>query len=140
MNKRKKILGSLLWIMIGLVLVPEIAHSDMDWTIVKQIDLEAPPVDVAISEDGELIFMLTVNEIVVYSSSKNMIEKRIPLDKEFDRINYSGKNNTVVLTGSDSKTLRLIRLDQIYDIDISGLPLNGPANAPVTIAVFYDYQ
>ena len=140
MIKRKKILGFLLSIMIGYVLVPAIVHSEIEWTIVKQINFESSPVDVAASEDGELIFVLTVNEIVLYSSSKNMIEKRIPVDKEFDRITYSGKNNTIVLTGSVSKTLRLIRLDQIYNIDISGLPFKGPVNAPVTIAVFEDYQ
>lgn len=140
MNKMGKILGSLLWIMIGFVLVPEIVHSEIDWTIVKQIDLKAPPVDVAASEDGKLIFVLTRNEIVVYSSDKNMIVNRIPVDREFDRIRYYRKNSLLVLTSSSSKTLRIVRVDQIYNIDISGLPFKGPANAPVTIAVFDDYQ
>jgi hypothetical protein len=140
MNKRKKISGSLLWIIIGFVLVPGIVHSDIDWTIVKQMDLKASPVDVAASEDGKLIFVLTLNDIAVYSSAKNMIENRIPVEGKFDRITYSGKNNTLVLTSSSSKTLKIIRVDQIYDIDISGLPFKGPANAPVTIAVFDDYQ
>jgi hypothetical protein len=126
--------------MIGLFLIPEIVQSEIDWTIVKQIDLNAQPIDVAASEDGGLIFVLTLGEIVVYSSSKNEIENRIPVDKEFDRITYSGKNNTLALISSSSRTLKIIRIDQIYAIDISGLPFKGPANAPVTIAVFDDYQ
>jgi hypothetical protein len=140
MKKWGKIFGPLLWVMIGFVMIPEIAHSEIDWTIVKQIDLKAPPVDVAASEDGKFIFMLTRNEIVVYSSGKNMIVNRIPVDEEFDRIRYYRQNNQLVLTGSASKTLRIIRVDQIFDIDISGRPFKGPANAPVTIAVFDDYQ
>jgi hypothetical protein len=62
------------------------------------------------------------------------------VDKKFDRITYSGKSNTLVLTSSSSERLNIIRVDQIYDIDISGLPFKGPAGAPVTIAVFDDYQ
>lgn len=140
MCKMKKISRPLLWFALGFLLIPGIVHADIDWTIVKQIDLNIQPIDVAASEDGKLIFMLTLGEVVVFSSSKNMIETRIPVDKEFDRVTYSGKNNTLILTSSSSKTLNLIRLDQIYDIDISGLPFKGPASAPVTIAVFDDYQ
>jgi hypothetical protein len=140
MNKRVKIIVPLLWIMIGFVMVPGIVHSEIDWTTVKQIDLKAPAIDVAASEDGKLIFLLTPSEIVVYSSGKNRIVNRIPVDQQFDRIRYYRQNNLLVLTGSSSKTLRIIRVDQVYDIDISGRPFKGPANAPVTIAVFDDYQ
>lgn len=140
MHKRTKKLGSLLWIMIGFLVLPGIVHSEIDWTIVKQIDLSAAPVDVAASEDGELIFVLTRNEIVVYSSDKNRVVNRIPVDREFDRIKYYKENSLLVLTGSSSKTLRIIRVDKIYEIDISGLPFQGPDEAPVTIAVFDDYQ
>jgi len=126
--------------MVGFVMIPGIVHSEIDWTIVKQVDLKAPPVDVAASEDGKLVFVLTRNEIVVYSSGKNMIVNRIPVDREFDRIRYYRTNNLLVLTGSSSKTLRIIRVDRIFNIDISGRPFKGPANAPVTIAVFDDYQ
>ena len=140
MNKKKKILGTFLCILIGFVLVPGIVHSDIDWTIVKQIDLKAPPVDVAASEDSNLIFVLTLNDISVYSLDKNMIVNRIPVDGKFDRIKYYQKNKLLVLTSSSSKTLNIIRVDQIYNIDISGLPFKGPEDAIVTIAVFDDYQ
>lgn len=140
MNRSKNTSGLLLWIMIGFLLIPGIVHSKIDWTMIKEIDLNTQPIDVAASEDGRLIFVLTPGEIVVYSSSKNEIETRIPVDKEFDRISYSGKTNTLALTGSSSKKLNIIQVDRVYDIDISGLPFKGPANAPVTIAVFDDYQ
>jgi hypothetical protein len=53
---------------------------------------------------------------------------------------YSPKENELVLTSTAGKKLQIIRLDPVYDIDISGLPFKGPENAPVTIAVFSDYQ
>lgn len=136
----KMVFRSLLWIMIGLVLVPGAARGGVDWTIVKQIDLDAPPVDVAASDDGKLVFVLTLNKIVVYSSAENTIVNRIPVDREFDRIEYYEKNRLLILTGGSSKSLQIIRVDQVFDIDISGLPYKGPDNAPVVIAVFDDYQ
>jgi hypothetical protein len=140
MRKRIKIIKFLLWTAIGFLLIPGIVHSEIDWTIVKQIDLNAAPVDVATSGDGKLLFVLTHNEIAVYASDNNEIVSRIPVDREFDRINYFRENNLLVLTSNTSKTVRIIRIDKIYDIDTSGLPFRGPADAPVTIAVFDDYQ
>ena len=71
MNERKKIFVPLLWIILALLIFPEFVYAKLDWKIVNQIDLNAPPIDVAISEDGGLIFVLTLGEIVVYSSSLN---------------------------------------------------------------------
>ena len=140
MYKQAKIVGVLLWIMIGFLLNPGLVHSEVDLKTVKQIDLNAAPVDVAASEDGKLVFVLTRSEIVVYSSDNNKIVNRITLDKDFDRIKYLRESSLLVLTSTSSKTLRFVRVDQVYDIDISGLPFQGPAQAPVTIAVFDDYQ
>jgi hypothetical protein len=140
MKKRIKISGTFLFTLITFALVSENVHGKMDWAILRQVDLNTQPIDVAISEDGKLVFVLTAGEIVVYSPSENKIENRIPIDREFDRMTYSGKNNTIALTSSSSKILRIVRVDWIYDIDISGLPFKGVANAPVIIAVFDDYQ
>jgi len=114
--------------------------ADIDWTTIKQFDLSSKPLDVATSDDGRMVFVLTRGEIIVYSPAQNNIFKRIPLDQEFDKIEYSTRGSILVLTSSTLNTLKIIRVDQIYNIDISGLPFKGPANAPVTIAVFDDYQ
>ncbi len=115
-------------------------YADIDWTTIKQFDLSSKPLDVTTSDDGRMVFVLTRGEIIVYSPAKNKIFKRIPLDQEFDKIEYSTRGSILVLTSSTLNTLKIIRVDQIYNIDLSGLPFKGPANAPVTIAVFDDYQ
>jgi len=38
------------------------------------------------------------------------------------------------------KMLRVIQLETIHQFDLSGLPFKGREEAPVTIAVFSDYQ
>jgi len=51
-----------------------------------------------------------------------------------------GKTNTLILASSSTGALKIIQADQRYEISLSGLPFKGPVDAPVTIAVFDDYQ
>jgi protein-disulfide isomerase len=44
------------------------------------------------------------------------------------------------LSSSGSKTLKILKLQDLYEVDLSGLPFKGPENAPVTVVVFSDYQ
>ena len=140
MTNRIRISTAHFFICFFFLILSQNAFADIDWTTIKQFDLSSKPLDVATSDDGRMVFVLTRGEIIVYSPAKNKIFKRIPLDQEFDKIEYSTRGSILVLTSSTLNTLKIIRVDQIYDIDISGLPFKGPANAPVTIAVFDDYQ
>jgi hypothetical protein len=140
MKNRKKLWGVMLCLLLGFFGIPQLFGAEIDWTTLKQINLDGNPTDIATAEDGSLIFVLTPGEILVFSPLKNTIVNRIPVDKEFDRLTYSSRSNMLVLTGGASKTLRMIRVDRIYDIDISDHPIKGPADAAVTIAVFDDYQ
>jgi len=116
------------------------ALADLSWKTLRELNLEKEPLDVAASEDGQSVFILVPGEIVVYSVTASGVEKKIPVDKAFDRITYSPKLHALVLTGSGSKTLRILKLQDIHELDLSGSPFKGPENAPVTIAVFSDYQ
>jgi len=140
MKKMTPILGICLFIIVSWVSVPQLVHSAVDWTIVRQIDLNAEPLDIAASADGRLIFVLVPGEILVYSISEDRVSNRIPIDKAFDRLTHSAKTNVLILTSRSAKTLKIIQLETIHNIALSGLPFKGPADAPVTIAVFSDYQ
>ena len=116
------------------------AAAELEWTFRKQVPLTSAPLDNAISADGQSLYMLSAGEIVVYSLSRNKAINTIPLDREYDNIAVSPKGNSLIVTSSADKSLKIIDLEFIYNIDISDLPLKGPADAPVTIAVFSDYQ
>jgi protein-disulfide isomerase len=116
------------------------AWADLSWKTLKELNLEREPLGVAASADGKSLFILLKGEIVVYSVPGNGIEKKIPVEKEFDSIAYSPGLHALVLTGSGSKTLKILKLQDIHHVDVSGLPFTGPENAPVTVAVFSDYQ
>ena len=116
------------------------ASAELEWTFRNPVPLTAAPLDNAVSADGQLFFMLSAGEIAVYSLTENKTINTIPIDGDYDRISVSPRGNSLIVTSSAGKSMKIIDLEFIFQIDTSGLPLKGPADAPVTIAVFSDYQ
>jgi len=140
MKKTAQKFGVYLIAFMICVLAVSNADAEMDWTVRKQIDLDVQPLDIAASADGKFIFVLAPGEILVYPVSGNKVTSRIPVEKDFNRVTYSVKNNALILTGKETKRLKILQIEQIYNLVTSGLPVKGPVDAPVTIAVFDDYQ
>ncbi len=125
-------------ILPAIMVVP--ASAGIEWQAGKQIELDVKPLDVAVSADGQWLYILAAKEILIYSRMEDKATFRIPLEAEFDRIAYSPKDNALVLTNSETKALSLIQLEIVHEFDVSGQPFKGPENAPVLITVFSDYQ
>jgi hypothetical protein len=114
--------------------------ADVDWTLLKQFQLIGKPIDIAVSADGKLFFVLTPGEVAVYSNFAEKPFKQISVDTGFDRMIYSEKTSALILTNATTHTMKIVGIDLIHDISIEGSPFKGPENARVTLAVFDDYQ
>jgi len=134
------ILTILLALAVGSFCANRLLAATLDWQVINQIKLEVAPLDVATSTNSRWIFVLTQGEVLVYSTLEEKVVNRIPVDKIFDMLTHSEKDNTLILGSGSEKILKIIQLEVIHTIDISGLPFKGPNHAPVTIAVFGDYQ
>jgi hypothetical protein len=140
MRKAARRLVIFLLIIVSWLSVPQLIYAEIDLTLINQTNLDVKPLDITASVDGKTIYILARGEILIYSIDEGKVSNRIPIDKDFDKLTYSARNNVLILTSSESKTLKIIQVDVIYKIAVDGLPFKGPANAPVTIAVFDDYQ
>jgi len=124
----------------GWIPFPQIVQADLEWRIIKDLDLKTTPLDVAPSADGKWLFILTPGEILAYSFQEGKITDRIPVDKEFDRITSLPRADMLSITSSTKKTLQIILFEAVYKIDVASLPFKGPQDALVSIVVFDDYQ
>jgi hypothetical protein len=139
--KRTMILFVLAFLIVtGWASFPQVVQAALEWRIIKDLDLTTSPLDVAPSADGQRVFVLTPGEVLVYSVQEGKVIDQIPVDKQFDRIASSPRADILTLTSSTEKALRMILLEAVYQIDTTGLPFKGAPDAPVTIAVFMDYQ
>jgi hypothetical protein len=138
MKKAPMILG--ITLIISLLYATSVMPTHVEWTISEKLNLKAPPDDMCASADGKWLYVLSAGEVAVYSFADEKIVNRIAIDKGFDRMICIKEKNSLVVTSRSGNMVQIIQLEEVYQFDISGLPFLGSKNAPVTIAVFSDYQ
>lgn len=107
---------------------------------IKKDDPSSSPVDVAVSWDSRWVYVLTnKGELLLYSED-GRLQKRMNVGSGVTSIGAGPSDGWLLLSDRKSKTIRLVSLNLEYDIQLSGSPFKGPANAPVVVAVYSDFQ
>jgi len=116
------------------------ASDNVEMNVYKTLQLEETPIDVAVSPDGRRIFVLTdQGEVVIYSSA-GKIEAKIDVGQHVDQIKLGPRGDTLILKSGKNKTVQVVTVDFIQNINVSGSPFKGPEDAAVVIAVFDDFE
>jgi hypothetical protein len=134
------------WIMMLVLLIAPgtfagaLSSDNLEWDVFQTLNLEASPIDVAVTYDGRKLFILTdQGEILVYTSSKEP-EARINVGKHVDQIKLGPRGDTLILSSGKNKTVQMVTIDFIQTINTTGSPFKGQEDAPIVIAVFDDFQ
>jgi DNA-binding beta-propeller fold protein YncE len=117
-----------------------LALAEVEKGASRTIKLEAKPIDMTITADGKYTFVLAEGGKVLIIDSNGNIKDTLKVSESAMSIGTSPDGNYLLLADSAANTLELIQISFIVDIDVSGLPFKGAADAPVVIAVFSDYQ
>ena len=124
---------------ILITLCPQ-SSGRVDWDVKKTLKLEKTPVDVAVSLNGRWVFVLTAQGSILIYSGDGRLEDEITVGNHVDGIKVGPEQDILLLTSRKNKTVEILVLDFIQNIDVSNSPFKGPADAAVTIAVFSDFQ
>ena len=129
----------LLVIFIHLTMTFQV-QAAVEFNIQKTLQTDAAPIDVAVSVDGRATFVLTENgHVLVYDGRGNLTES-INIGSHIDGIDLDPSGERLFATSRQNKTVEIIQLNFIKNINTEGAMFKGPANAPVTIAVFSEFQ
>jgi hypothetical protein len=122
---------------LGLT-VPALAKTD--WQVRQKLQLEQAPIDMLVSANNKWVYILTSDgQIVIYATSGQLKDK-IRVGSDVDQIKAGPRDDMLFLLSRKSKSVQIITIDFTEEIATRGSPVKGPADAPVTVAVFSDFQ
>jgi DNA-binding beta-propeller fold protein YncE len=139
LNNKKTMVVLTVLIVLGSITMSAAAAA-VEWEVQKTLQLKSEPIDVAVSPDGRRIFVLDdLGQILIYSSAGSFLDK-IDVGNQFDHIKVSPRGDRLILNSRKKKSIQVITLDFIQNINVSGSPFKGSQDAPVVIAVFDDFE
>jgi len=116
------------------------AAAEVEWDVIKTLSLERKPLDVAVSADGKSIYVLLKGGGVQVYSAGGQLQESMDLGFPADSITLSPAGNLLYAASKEKKSLQVVRLEFVQQISSAGSPVKGAKNAPVTVAVFNDFQ
>ncbi len=112
----------------------------VEWEVLKSLTTGARPLDVAVSADGKLVFVLTEDGAVSIFTGEGVLADKITVGGQAERIAVAPDGERLYVTQRQSRRVDVIQLDYVREVNVSGAPFKGNEKAPVTIAVFSDFQ
>ena len=115
-------------------------HHIIKWGAKTKIELDSPPRDLKFSSNDRWLFVLNdKGEVLIYSKEGELKEK-IEVGMKVDQIRVGPAGDIMYLSNRENDTVEVVEVDLIQEIDTTGSPFKGRADAPVAIAVFSDFQ
>ncbi len=134
--------GVALFLMVLVFLLTGFDESlaTVEWDVRQTLKIEKSLRDAVMSGNGKLIYVLTDEGEVLNYAPNGRLRGRISVGDSIDGIKAGPREDILLLTSRKDSTVQIITLDFIYNINIKGSPFKGPADAPVVIATFNDFQ
>lgn len=124
-------------------LFPFIAQAKVDAAISNSFKATAP-LDIASSVNGKFVYVLSKGSVAIYTND-GKLEDSFPVEPSLNRISVSGLDlanieDKIFLSSESTGNVQEITYSFIVSIDTAGSPFLGPADAPISIVVFSDFQ
>ncbi len=120
--------------------IPGESHARMESTALETFSLKSPPRDVAVSADGEWIFVLAKDGKIHVFDSQGQKNDILAPDLKVDGIEAGPRPDQLFLRSEAGKAVQLLQVEPIRDIPTAGSPFKGPEDAPVEIVVFSEFE
>lgn len=121
-------------------IAPTGLDNKVEWQVRSNWQIASEPLDLVHSLDGKLVFILGKDHTIqVYDNSGNL-QGRIPVGEGVTSIDIAPQGEALYLIDSSDNTFTSVSINFVTEIDVTGSPFKGRTDAPVTIAVFTDFE
>jgi len=125
---------------VVFLMIASWSQAAVEITLEKTLQIEAVPIDVKVSTDGRSTYVLTDDGNVVIFDNLGNRQDTIKVGPHINQIEIDPSGERLFATSRQNKTVEIMLLDFISIIDTAGSAFKGAENAPVTIAVFSEFQ
>jgi DNA-binding beta-propeller fold protein YncE len=132
----------MIMVLLGLAagVLPEPAGAAVEWNRQQILKTEGAPLDIATTANGKYTFVLTDTGRVYIYSGQGKVEGTMDVGKNFKGIASSPTGDQIFLIDGATNIVQVFGVSFIQHINDEGAPAKGRAEAPVTIALFSDFQ
>lgn len=131
---------TILILSISVSLAASTGLADVNGRILAKLTLQETPLDMSTSKDGRWLYLLTApGDLLIYSAD-GRYNGKIEVGRGFDRVEAGAREDQVYLLNRREKRIQVVGVAYTFDIDTSQSPYKGPANAPVVIVEYTDFQ
>lgn len=114
--------------------------GSIEWRKTGSISLPSKPIVMEPSLDGKLMYILTENSKIMVYDNRGNLQGSIPVDDGITSIDISPKGEILYLMDEKNNLVSIVSVDMVINVDITGSPLKGLEEAPVTIVVYADFE
>ena len=127
-------------VLVAIIPTASLIQAAVEITHQKTLQTKAVPIDVAVSSDGRSTFVLTDDGNVAIYDHLGNLKDTVKVGSHIDQIEIGPSGERLFVTSRQNKTVEIILLNFINIIDTGRSVFKGPEEAPVTIAVFSEFQ
>ena len=112
----------------------------IEWQLQQNWPTSAKTIDMAHSLDGKFVFILNDQQQVQIFNKQGQLQGNIPVGGGVSAIDIAPRGETLYLVDTDKQTFSSVAVSYVVNVDITGSPFKGYADAPVVISVFSDFE
>ena len=116
------------------------AIGKTDWQVRQNLQLDHTPIDMLVSSNNKWIYILDDDGQILIYTARGRLKDSIQVGPHINQIKAGPRDDMLFLLSRESKSVQVISIDFTENITTQGSPTKGPLDAPVTVAVFSDFQ
>lgn len=112
----------------------------IEWTMQQNWPTTGQTLDMAHSLDGKVVYILSDKQQVQIFNAQGQLQGSIPVEEGVAAIDIAPQGERLYLINNENNTFTSVAVSFVVNIDVTGSPFEGPADAPVTMTVFTDFE